>query len=170
MWTLLTIKIIYAYTGFNCGTQFKDLAGEKLKRQIIDVHELFNGSKPYVYRTSSRVAIISPGIGLFNYINQLSDVSLNKSNLLWFFLPHKKVWLGQKNSYDFFRTRFFVSIKKSCEIFWQKISYFLTVERKRTKTWKPLVWIRTMMVGTKRMNNVVPLVESSRGISCLWQH
>ena len=102
MWTLLTIKIIHAYTGFNCGTQFKDLAREKLKRQIIDVHELLNGRKPYVYRTFSRVAIISPGIGPFNYMNQLSDVSLNKSNLLWFFLPHKKVWLGQKKSYDFF--------------------------------------------------------------------
>ena len=103
MWTFLTIKIICAYTGFNCGTQFKDLAGEKLKRQIIDVHELLNGRKPYVYRTFSRVAIISPGIGPFNYINQLSDVSLNKSNLLWFFFyPTKKYGWGKKYHMIFF--------------------------------------------------------------------
>ena len=60
----------------------KDLAGKKLKKQIFDVHELLNGTKAYVYRTFSRVAIISPGMGLFNYINQLSDVSPDKSNLL----------------------------------------------------------------------------------------
>ena len=73
------MKIIDKHTRFDRGPQFKDLAGGKLKRQIIDVYELLNRRKPYVFRIFSKVGIISPGIVLFHYINQLSDVSLNKS-------------------------------------------------------------------------------------------